>query len=143
MSIIRFSMSTSHQGSPILKIIQASSICQISTPTPKYKNNVILTLLDIFFLVDWILILTCIQCWIFWISNATFKLIGLLWKFNFNINSNRKSLWYSNFFILRWKRKKTIKLKFYRNNTLQKVFVVLLYRPMVRSYGGLKIRRQT
>lgn len=41
-------------------------------------------------------------------------------------------------FNVKWK--KIIKLINYRNVTLQNIFVVVLHGPMVRSYGGLKIR---
>lgn len=41
-------------------------------------------------------------------------------------------------FNMKWK--KIIKLINYRNVTLQNIFVVVLHGPMVRSYGGLKIR---
>lgn len=41
-------------------------------------------------------------------------------------------------FNMKWE--KIIKLINYRNVTLQNIFVVVLHGPMVRSYGGLKIR---
>lgn len=41
-------------------------------------------------------------------------------------------------FNMKWK--KIIKLINYRNVTLQNIVVVVLHGPMVRSYGGLKIR---